>query len=200
MDLEIGKKTYASLVVHGSTTAAATRARAVAEQMIRAMPVNVCFPTMQAGRVLAAHSRAGWYIQLINAVVGPQVVLDVELQPILPVIGIGIGIGTGIVVGRPIVVPVGTGIGTVATSAARCSRWRIVAPFSRSCRHLTLAEALRMVAASSHFCDFWQISKKNWCSMDARGRRQELWSVSWHEPQAARKARRIHFHFSHQLT
>jgi len=154
MKLKLGEKTCASLVVHGSTTAAATRARAVAEQMKRAMPVNVCLPTMQAGCVLAAHSIAGWYLQLIDAVVGPKVVLDVELQPILPVVGSGIGIGTGIgtaiAMGIPIVVPVGTGVGTVASSAARCSRWRIVTPSSGSCRHLTLAEALRIVGASSH--------------------------------------------------
>jgi len=117
---------------------------------------------MQAGRVLAAHSRAGRDLQLVDAVLGPKVVLDVELQPILTVVGSGIGIGTGIgiAMGRPIVVPVGTGVGTVTTSATRCSRWRIVAPSSGSRRHLTLAEALRMVAASSHFCGFWQISKK----------------------------------------
>lgn len=166
----MGEKPYASLVVHGSTTAAATRARAVAEQMIRAMPENVCFSTMQAGRVLAAHSRAGRNLQLVDAVVGPKVVHDVELQPILTVVGIviGIGTGTGIAMGRPIVVPVGTGVGTVATSAARCSRWRIVAPSSRSCRHLTLAEALRMVAASSHFCDFLADFEQKlvWCGRE----------------------------------
>ena len=148
----MGKKTYASLVVHGSTTAAATRARAVAEQMIQAMPENVCLPTMQAGRVLVAHSSAGRNLQLIDAVVRPKVVPDIELQLILTVVGIviGIGTGTGIAMGRPIVVPVGTGVGTVATSAARCYRWRIVTPSSGSCRHLTMAEALRIVGASSH--------------------------------------------------
>jgi len=124
MDLEIREETYASLVVHGSTPAAATRAGAVAEQMIRVMTENVCSPTMQAGRVLAAHSMAGQYLQLIDAVVRPKVVLDVELQPIPTVVGISIGIA----IGRPIDVPVGTGVGTVATSAARRSRWRIVAP------------------------------------------------------------------------
>jgi len=142
----MGEKPYASLVVHGSTTAAATRARAVAEQMIRAMPVKVCFSTMQAGRVLAAHSRDGRNLQLVDAVVGPKVVLDVELQPIPTVVGIGIGIA----IGRPIDVPVGTGLGTAVTSAARCSRWRIITPSSGSCRHLTMAEALRIVGASSH--------------------------------------------------
>jgi len=176
MNLKIREETYASLVVHGPTMAAATRTRAVAKQMIRAMPENVCLPTMQAGRVLAAHSRAGRNLQLIDAVVGPKVVLDVELQSILTVVDIGIGIG--IAMGRPIVVPVGTSVNTVATSAARCSRWRIVAPSSGSCRHLTLAETLRIAGASSHFYGFRQSSKKICSGVDARGRRQELWSDS----------------------
>ncbi|KAH6848448.1 hypothetical protein BKA58DRAFT_425126 [Alternaria rosae] len=152
MDLKTGKKADASLVVHGSTMAAATRARAVAEQMIGGMPEN-----------------------LIDAVAGPKMVLDIELQPVLAVVGIGIrssiGSGIGIIVGKPIPTVLGIRIdigvsivrgqarvGTVATSAARCSRWRVIAPSLRARRHMTLAEALR------------------WCRMDSSGRRQDLWS------------------------